>query len=95
MTATCDMVYRRNTEPLPRRCIIVGTTNIDQALPNDPSGNRRFVPVAVWAGKRGHAGVRAYLDEHREQLWAEALALWRAGTFRRGCRKLWRQRSGR
>ena len=74
------LAYRRNPEPMPRRCIIVGTTNIEQSLPNDPSGNRRFVPISVWPGKRGHEGVRAYLGEHREQLWAEALALWRDGV---------------
>ena len=74
------LAYRRNTETLLRQCIIVGTTNNDQALPNDPSGNRRFVPVRVWPGKRGHEGVRAYLTEHREQLWAEALALFADGV---------------
>ena len=73
------LAYRANPEPLPRRCIIVGTTNLSNPLPNDPTGNRRFVAVNVRPGSEGAAGVRDYLDEHREQLWAEALALYRAG----------------
>ena len=71
--------YRRNPETIPRRCIIVGTTNEENCLPNDPSGNRRFVAVHVQARKGGAGKVRAYLDMHREQLWAEALAGYRGG----------------
>ena len=36
-----------------------------------PERNRRFVPVPCNGGDA--AAVRAYLDEHREQLWAEAV----------------------
>ena len=64
------LTYRRDPSPLLRRCMIVGTTNDPRCLPNDPSGNRRFVPVPCAAGDP--AGVRAYLDEHRDQMWAEA-----------------------
>ena len=65
------LTYRRDPSPLLRRCMIVGTTNDPRCLPNDPSGNRRFVPVPCNGGDA--AAVRAYLDEHREQLWAEAV----------------------
>ena len=65
------LTYRRDPSPLLRRCMIVGTTNDPRCLPNDPSGNRRFVPVPCTAG--APAATRAYLDEHRDQLWAEAL----------------------
>ena len=65
------LAYRRNPEDMLRRAILVGTTNDAEPLPNDPSGNRRFVPITL---KRG-ANVEAYMSEHREQLWAEALAL--------------------
>ena len=44
------LAYRRNPETLLRRCIIVGTTNDPNPLPNDPSGNRRFVPVVLSGG---------------------------------------------
>ena len=65
------LTYRRDPSPLLRRCMIVGTTNDPRCLPNDPSGNRRFLPVPCTAGDP--AATRAYLNENREQLWAEAL----------------------
>ena len=65
------LTYRRDPSPLLRRCMIVGTTNDPRCLPNDPSGNRRFVPVPCVGGDA--VAVRAYLDEHREQMWAEAV----------------------
>ena len=64
------LTYRRDPSPLLRRCMIVGTTNDPRCLPNDPSGNRRFVPVPCAAGDP--AKTRAYLEEHRDQMWAEA-----------------------
>ena len=36
------LAYRRNPEPSPRRCVIVGTADRDTCLPNDPAGLRRF-----------------------------------------------------
>ena len=64
------LAFRRNPEPTPRRCIIVGTTNRLDSLPNDPSGNRRFIPITL---KPATQAVEDYLDEHRDQLWAEAI----------------------
>ena len=64
------LVWHRSTEHLPRRFVLIGTTNNPNDLPNDPSGNRRFVPVELRHG----ADVESYMDEHREQLWAEAMA---------------------
>ena len=63
------LAFRRNPEPAPRRCIIVGTSNRQDVLPNDPSGNRRFVPVVL---NRPTQAVEEYLALHRDQLWAEA-----------------------
>ena len=64
------LTYRRDPIDLPRRCIIVGSTNDPRCLPNDPSGNRRFVPVPVTAGDPRK--IRSFVNEYREQLWAEA-----------------------
>ena len=64
------LAFRRNPEPAPRRCIIVGTSNRQDVLPNDPTGNRRFVPVVL---NRPTQSVEEYLTIHRDQLWAEAL----------------------
>ena len=74
------LAFRRNPETMLRRCVIVGTTNDPHCLPNDPTGNRRFVPVQVAAGLGSVETLRRYLDEHRERMWAEALDLYRAGV---------------
>ena len=74
------LAYRRNPERMLRRCIIVGTTNSSESLPNDVTGNRRFVVVDVEAGPDGVDGLRRYLDTNRAQLWAEALAVHKDGS---------------
>lgn len=55
----------------PRRCVLLGTSNRDDLL-TDPTGNRRWLPV------RAGAVDAPMLLRHREQLWAEGVALWRA-----------------
>ena len=67
--------YARHSEGYPRRCVLIGTSNDDQCLPDDPTGNRRFVPVELVRG----CHVEGYFDEHRAQLWAEALARYKQG----------------
>ena len=69
------MAYRTDPIPLPRRCVIIGTTNDENPLPNVTSGNRRFVPIVCQKG----ANVEAYMEDNRMQLWAEALARYREG----------------
>ena len=64
------LAYRKNPEPHPRMCSIVGTANGTSVLPNDPTGNRRFVAVLLDGGDP--AKVRKWLDSNRSQLWAEA-----------------------
>ena len=65
------LAYRRNPEPFPRMCSLIGTAN-KSMLPNDPTGNRRFAALSVVSGDAGR--VMAWLDENREQLWSEAFA---------------------
>lgn len=55
-----------------RRCVIQGTTNDEQFL-NDPTGARRWLPLGV-----GDVDVEG-IARDRDQLWAEALLLHRAG----------------
>lgn len=57
--------YGRHAEERPRSFMVVGTTNEEKYL-RDETGNRRFWPVKVKAGK-----VKA-LRQVRDQLWAEA-----------------------
>ena len=66
------LVWHRSTEHLPRRFVMIGTTNEPRDLPNDPAGLRRFVPVELEHG----ADVESHMTEHRNQLWAEALVFY-------------------
>ena len=68
--------YAKHTEEQPRRFILAGTTNNRSDLPNDPSGNRRFVPVELGSP---NISVESYLDEVRDNAWAEALVMYHDG----------------
>lgn len=66
-----------------RRCLFIGTTNQEQFLA-DETGERRWYPVRVaLTGERacwlGAARLEADGGRLREQLWAEACVLFRAG----------------
>ena len=67
---TYRLAYHHHPTTIPRRYALVLTGNSKSSVPNDPSGNRRFVPLVVTGGNR--ATAERYLNEHREQLWAEA-----------------------
>lgn len=67
--------YARSAVTVPRRFVLAGTTNEDRFL-HDPTGNRRFWPVEV--ARIDLKGLHAA----RDQLIAEALARYRAGTHR-------------
>ena len=67
--------YAIAKEKKPRRCVIIGTSNDEQCLANDPSGNRRLVPIILQHG----ANVEEAADASREQWWAEAIVAQAAG----------------
>ena len=79
------LAYRENPETLLRRVVLAGTTNRTNSLPNDPSGNRRFVPIQLYDPNRA---VESFIVKIREQLWAEALHRYRAGESPRLPREL-------
>ena len=68
------LCFRRNTEPLPRRCILMGTTDRYVFLPPDDN-LRRFVPILLDKGDARR--VRTYMAKNRDRLWAEAVVLYR------------------
>ncbi len=76
------MAYAHFPVERPRHFIIVGTTNSTAYL-TDPTGARRFWPLAV---KRFHV---KWILEHRDQLWAEACVREEAGESIRLSEELW------
>lgn len=67
--------YGRYSTDYSRRCVLAGTTNPDGAgYLRDSTGNRRFWPIPV-----GKLIDIARIEGERDQLWAEAVAYWRAG----------------
>ena len=71
------LAYATGTEPLPRRFILAATTNNESDLPNDPTGNRRFVPVPMTRNQVG--SIEQFIGPARPQIWAEGMALYAAG----------------
>lgn len=65
--------YERVPRSYRRECVFVGTTNEHQYL-RDPTGGRRFLPVRTEAEVDIDALVAC-----RDQLWAEAVAIFEAG----------------
>lgn len=72
------LAYERRPDNVPRRCIFIGTSNNKRALPNDVTGNRRFIVVEV-KGSVGTFKIQSWLEDNRDQLWAEALHLYHTG----------------
>lgn len=62
--------YSRSTIDAERHTVFVGTTN-DYEYLTDPTGNRRFWPIAC-----GRFNIPA-VERDRDQLWAEAMHRWR------------------
>ena len=65
--------YERMPNSYRRECVFVGTTN-DREYLKDATGGRRFLPVRA----DGDVDVPRIVAE-RDQLWAEAVAMFRAG----------------
>lgn len=65
--------YGTVPEDFPRTCVFAGTVNYEEYL-GDPTGNRRFWPISC-----GILDLAA-LQADRDQLWAEAVARYRAGS---------------
>lgn len=66
--------YGRSPQNFPRQCIFVGTTNESHYL-NDPTGARRFWPIQITDIDLGK------LKQDREQLFAEAVNLFKKGEL--------------
>ncbi|TAH45114.1 MAG: hypothetical protein EYC71_07430, partial [Gammaproteobacteria bacterium] len=65
--------YGKRAEDVPRQCIFVGTTNMSQ-YGKDETGMRR-----IWPAEVGLVDLER-IRSTRDQLWAEAVALFKAGA---------------
>ena len=82
ITRTHDEVrrpYARETEVLPRRQVIWGTTN-DPAFLRAQEGNRRFLIVNVTE----KLDFDKYTSEYVDQVWAEAVHIWKESRAKYG-----------
>ena len=74
---TYKVPYETHPADRLRQCVFAGTTNRQDFLPRDRTGNRRFIPVPVDAELAevhildNEEESRAYID----QLWAEAMTM--------------------
>ena len=71
------LAFRRDPELMLRRAIIVGTSDVESPLPNDRN-LRRWAPIYLQGGNP--AKLREYLDANREQLWAQAVHVYKDGA---------------
>lgn len=75
--------YDKYPRDYPRQCVFIGTTNNIQFLPNDATGNRRFIPIPL----NSRQAVAHPLKEEEEtrtyikQCWAEAMEIYRGGEY--------------
>ena len=74
---TYKVPYETHPADRLRQCVFGGTTNRQDFLPRDRTGNRRFLPVTVYPERAevhildDEAAARAYI----EQMWAEAMTI--------------------
>ena len=78
---TTDDTYRpsygRVVESHPRQCIIIGTVNGVRGYLRDITGNRRYWIIKCL--QKDPVKKFAFSKEERDQIWAEAKALWQGG----------------
>ena len=80
---TYKIPYETHPADRLRQCVFGGTTNRQDFLPRDRTGNRRFLPVTVYPER---AEVHILADEFKSrmyiaQMWAEAMFIYRSGKY--------------
>jgi predicted P-loop ATPase len=77
-TDNVRLAYARTVQEYKRQCVFVGTTNEVEFL-SDPTGNRRFLPIFAKPMERTKTPFDEDFSEVRNQVWAEAMDLYRKG----------------
>ena len=72
--------WDKNVSDLPRRCIMIGSTNNDSPL-SDRTGNRRYYPVEVHCNGYDLFDHEQECREYIKQCWAEARDRYKAGNM--------------
>ena len=72
--------WDKNVSDLPRRCIMIGTTNSDTPL-TDKTGNRRYYPVEVHCNGYDLFDHEQEIRDYILQCWGEARELYRKGKM--------------
>ena len=67
--------YGKHNEDFPRQCVFYGTINEKNFL-KDPTGNRRFLPIAINITKPSKGVFTDTIDDEIDQIWAEAFVAW-------------------
>lgn len=75
---TYRKAYERNVTVNKRQCIFIGTTNDNEFL-NDSTGGRRFWVIDTHIEQRVKKVWDDFTDEERDQVWAEAVQIYRKG----------------
>lgn len=86
LSRQCDSYrppYGKDVQSIPRRSVIVGSTNENDFL-NDPTGNRRFWIIPV----RHYIPIEA-VDELRDSIWSAAVSAYRGGESWKLPKELW------
>lgn len=71
------VAYAKNTTRFPRQCIFWGSTNEYNFL-RDPTGDRRTLPIVCFS-QEPIKSIFDDLDDEVDQLWAEAVVMYRNG----------------
>ena len=85
---TVRLAWRKNARDYKRTSVFVGSTNSCSPLPSDLTGLRRFVLIGLHK-KVGFSELKKLVKENRDQLWAEAVALYKKGISARLPEDLW------
>ena len=81
---TYKVPYETHPADRLRQCVFGGTTNRQDFLPRDRTGNRRFIPVTVYPERAevhildDEAAARTYIS----QMWAEAMTIYHMPIYK-------------